>query len=308
MAGKIGNRSKLKVWLDGKLTGYRSAVVPILTHSMQYGSGIFEGIRSYETDKGAAIFRLHDHVKRFMDSMKIYSMKSPYDSRTIEDAIKRVVKANSLKSGYIRPFAFYNDDNIGVGTAGKRISIYIAAVPFGAYFGNGKDRGIRCKVSSWHRISSSILPVQAKASGNYLNSIIAGNDARASGFDEAILISDGGFVAEGPGENIFIVKDNVLVTPGKESNILLGITRQSLIQVAESMGFTTEERFVKREELYTADELFFAGTAAEITPIINVDGIAIGKGMGPITKTLADRYYGIVHGNDDEFKSWLTYI
>ncbi|MEM0150141.1 MAG: branched-chain amino acid transaminase [Candidatus Micrarchaeaceae archaeon] len=308
MAGKVNNRGKLKVWLDGKLVEYDKATVPILTHSLQYGSGIFEGIRSYETDRGAAIFRLHDHVKRFMNSMKIYSIKSPYGGDVIEDAIKRVVKANGLKSSYIRPFAFYNDDNIGVSTSGKKVSIYIAAMPFGAYFGSGKDKGIRCKVSSWHRINSSILPVQAKASGNYLNSIIAGNDATASGFDEAILVSDNGFVAEGPGENIFMVKDNVLITPGKESDILLGITRYSLLEVAESMGFTTEERLIKREELYTADEVFFAGTAAEITPITNIDGIGISKGIGPMTKALSDRYYSIVHGNDDEFRGWLTYV
>ena len=308
MAKKTSDRSKLKVWLDGRVIDYSKAVVPILTHSLQYGSGIFEGIRSYETDRGAAIFRLHEHVKRFMNSMKIYSMKSPYGSSAVEDAIKKVVKANRLKSSYIRPFAFYNDDNIGVNPSGKRVSIYVAAVPFGSYFGTGRDRGIRCKVSSWHRISSSILPVQAKASGNYLNSIIAGNDAKASGFDEAILISAEGFVAEGPGENIFMVKDNTLVTPSKESDILLGITRYSLLEVASSMGFTTEERLVKREELYTADELFFAGTAAEITPIVNVDGIDVSKGIGPITKTLADRYSSIVHGKDDEFKGWLTYV
>ncbi|MCL4390689.1 aminotransferase class IV, partial [Candidatus Marsarchaeota archaeon] len=200
MAKKTGDRSKLKVWLDGRVIDYSKAVVPILTHSLQYGSGIFEGIRSYETDRGAAIFRLHDHVKRFMNSMKIYSIKSPYGSSTMEDAIKKVVKANGLRSSYIRPFAFCNDDNIGVNPSGKRVSVYVAAVPFGSYFGTGKDKGIRCKVSSWHRISSSILPVQAKASGNYLNSIIAGNDAKASGFDEAILVSREGFVAEGPGE------------------------------------------------------------------------------------------------------------
>ncbi len=308
MAKKTSDRSKLKVWLDGRVIDYSKAVVPILTHSLQYGSGIFEGIRSYETDRGAAIFRLHEHVKRFMNSMKIYSMKSPYGSSAVEDAIKKVVKANRLKSSYIRPFAFYNDDSIGVNPLGKRISIYVAAMPFGSYFGTGKDRGIRCKVSSWHRISSSTLPVQAKASGNYLNSIIAGNDANASGFDEAILVSDGGLVTEGPGENIFMVKDNTLVTPSKESDILLGITRYSLLEVASSMGFTTEERLVKREELYTADELFFAGTAAEITPIVNVDGIDVSKGIGPITKTLADRYSSIVHGKDDEFKGWLTYV
>ncbi len=294
--------------MDGKMIGYGKASVPILTHSLQYGSGIFEGIRSYDTPKGPAIFRLSDHVARFMNSMKIYSIKSPYGAAAIESAIKEVVRANRLKSCYIRPFAFYNDDNIGISAYGKKVSIYIAAVPFGAYFSGGKDRGIRCKVSSWHRISSDILPVQAKASGNYLNSIIASNEVKATGFDEAILISEGGRVAEGPGENIFLVKDNVIITPDRASDILLGITRRSLIEVAHNMGFVTEERPVKREELYTADEIFFAGTAAEITPIINVDGMAIGTGVGPITKVLSDKYNGIVHGTDNDFKDWLTYI
>jgi branched-chain amino acid aminotransferase len=301
-------RSSSYVWLDNKMMKAEDAKVPILTHSMQYGSGMFEGIRTYETEKGAAIFRLDEHVKRLEGSMKVYSMNLAYSQGQIKEAIIKTVKANGLRSCYIRPFAFYNDANIGVSAFGKKVSLFIAALPFGRYFG-GAEKGIRCKVSSWRRINSGILPVEAKASGNYLNSVIANSEARAVGFDEAILLSYDGYVAEGPGENIFLVKDNILLTPDRSSDILLGITRDSVIKIAESMGIEVKERLVHREELCTADELFFAGTAAEITPITNVDGISVGAGkVGPITKMLAQKFDDIVHGRDREFEHWLTYI
>jgi branched-chain amino acid aminotransferase len=301
-------KDRLKVWMDGKLIKYGDARVPILTHSMQYGSGVFEGIRSYKTARGTAVFRLRDHIKRFLNSAKIYSMRLGYAGTAIETAVKMVVGANALGDSYIRPFAFYDDDDIGISTKGKRISVYIAAVPFGAYFGPARETGLRCKVSSWHRINSEILPVEAKASGNYVNSIIAGNEARESGFDEAILTSIDGDVAEGPGENIFIVKDGGLVTPDVDSDILVGITRDSVIKIAESEGIRVEQRSVKRDELYTADELFFTGTAAELTPIVNVDGTRISRGAGPITKALAASYGSVVHGRVPEFGGWLTYV
>lgn len=300
--------TKLKAWLDGKLVDYGKAQVPILTHSLQYGSGIFEGIRAYKTEKGTAIFRLGDHVNRFFDSAKIYSMKLPCSKNELSDAITGVVKANKLDECYIRPFAFYSDDSIGLSVTGKRISVFVAAVPFGAYFGSSGHRGLKCKVSSWHRINSEILPVEAKASGNYLNSILAGIEARKSGFDEAILTSIDGDVAEGPAENIFLVKGSRIITPDVDSDILIGITRDTVIQIAESIGFAVQERLVKRDELYIADELFFTGTAAEITPIVNVDGTRIGKGVGPITKLISSKYGEIVHGKNSEFSGWLTYI
>ncbi|MEM0106609.1 MAG: branched-chain amino acid transaminase [Candidatus Micrarchaeaceae archaeon] len=295
-----------KVWLDGEIVDYDKANVSILTHSMQYGSGIFEGIRAYNTKKGPAIFRIDDHIQRFFNSAKIYSMKLGFSKDEIKKAIEEVIRVNNLSDCYIRPFAFYNDDSIGVAAYGKKVSVYIAAIPFGAYFSQ-RDLGIKCKVSSWHRISSEILPVKAKASGNYLNSIIASNEAKACGFDEAILISADGNVAEGPGENIFFVEDNKLITPDESADILKGITRSTIIEIAEDKGIEVEERQVKRDELYLADELFFSGTAAEITPIVNVDGIAISKGMGPITKILSDSYFDIVHGNNPEFLYWLDF-
>ena len=303
------NAKGRKVWLDGKIVDYNEAKVPILTHSLQYGSGIFEGIRAYPTKRGAAIFRLQEHVRRFQHTAKIYSMPLGYSDKELSDAIVATVKANGLDACYIRPFAFYNDDKIGISTTGKRVSVYIAAVPFGAYFGAAKERGIKCKISSWRRINSDILPVQAKSSGNYINSIMANNEARASGFEEAILLSRNGSVAEGPGENIFIVKEGELLTPDVGSDILLGITRSSLITIAEKLGISVVQREIHHEELYTADEVFFAGTAAEITPIVNIDGMGIGDGKpGRLTMMLAKKYDSIVHGNERAYAGWLTYV
>ena len=301
------NQGGKRVWLDGRIVDYESAKVPILTHSMQYGSGIFEGIRSYEVKGGALIFRLRDHVERFFNTAKIYSMKLGYTPSELEKAIGDVVRENGASTFYIRPFAFYNDDRIGVGVSGKRVSVFIAAVPFGEYF--NKAKGITCKVSSWHRINSSILPIEAKASGNYINSIIAGNEAKVSGFDEAIMLSNDGYVAEGSAENIFVVKDKKLITPSESADILIGITRDTIIKIATTLGYTVEERQVHREELYTADEVFFTGTAAEVTPIINIDGIRIGDGaIGPVSRRISDKYSDLVHGKDKKYSSWLTLI
>ncbi len=301
---------KLKVWLDGKIIPYPKARVPILTHSLQYGSGVFEGIRAYEAEDGPVIFRLQDHMKRFLSSMKIYFIEQKYSQKQLEKAVIDVVKANKLSSCYIRPFAFYNTDEIGVGAYGKPVSIFIAAIPLGAYYGKGKDQGIRCKVSSWRRINSDILPVEAKGSGNYLNSIMANYEAKDSGFEEAILLSASeGYVAEGTAENIFLVEKNALVTPDKGSDILLGVTRDSVMEIADDLGIGIDERQVHKEELYSADEVFFTGTAAEITPVVNIDGIKVGNGKpGAITKKIAKKFDDVVHGRDHEYRNWLTYV
>ncbi len=296
-----------KVWLDGDLIKESDAKVPIMTHSLQYGSGIFEGIRSYETNNGSAVFRLDDHVRRFFNSAKTYFMDLPYTPAQIRKAILEILKANGLKSSYIRPFAFYNDSRIGIHTRDKKLSVFIAAVPFGAYFGDAQAKGLRCKVSSWHRITSSVLPIQAKASGNYLNSIIANGEVRKAGYDEAIMTSANGFVAEGPGANIFLVRNGDLITPNKDSDILLGITRDSIIKIAKSLHLEVEERFVHREELYSADEVFLVGTAAEVTPVVSVDGVNVGEGApGEITGKIGSKFSEIVHGRDSYFSEWLT--
>jgi branched-chain amino acid aminotransferase len=296
-------------WLDGKFIAASSADVPILTHSLQYASGVFEGLRAYNTPKGTAIFRLQDHMKRLLNSAKIYDIEIGYSEKQLCDAALQLVKKNKLESCYIRPFVFYNDHQIGLSPLGKKVSAFIAAVPFGAYFGSGKEKGVSCKISNWRRVNSSIMPPEAKASGNYANSILANMEAKKAGADEAILLSVDGFVAEGSGENIFLVKDHVLVTPSKESDILAGITRDSILKIAQATGLETEERKVHGEELYTCDELFFTGTASEVTPITSVDSKKIGQGKpGPITKTLASKYSDVVSGADPVFINWLSYV
>ena len=296
------------IWLDGKFVRSQDATVNILTHSLQYGSGIFEGIRCYDTKKGPAIFRLEDHMKRFLLSAKIYGMPIKFTQKQLEDAVCDTIEKNNLKSAYIRPFGYYNSEGIGFSTKGKTTSVAIAALPFGRLFGGSK--GLRCKVSSWQRINSSTLPAGAKASGNYLNSIIASKDAQDSGYDEAILLTNfGRTVAEGPGENIFVVQEGVLVTPSKSSDILLGITRDTIIKLAGELGIDVVERDVRREELYTSDEVFFSGTAAEIQPIISVDSRQVGDGKpGPITLNLSRKYYELVKGEGKSFSQWLRLV
>lgn len=297
-----------KVWYNGKMVPYSDAKVPILTHSLQYGTGIFEGIRAYETKNGPAIFRLEEHMKRMLRTARIYSYDLGFSLRELMDGVKKVVSENKLTSCYIRPFSFVDDDAISLVTHGKKISTVIAALPFRTLFENA-DSGIRCKVSSWQRINSSILPIQAKASGNYINSIAADLDAHASGFDEAILLSGNGYVAEGAGENIFLVEDGELVTPSRESDILLGITRDAVIRIAKSLDVPVTERFVHRDELYYAEEIFFAGTAAEITPILEVDGVKVGNGSaGKTTSKIRDAFFRIVKGESPQFQEWITRV
>ncbi len=302
------SNSDLNVWLDGKIIKYDDAKVPILTHSLQYGSGIFEGIRAYDAE-GAAIFRLSDHIERFMKTAKIYSMKLGYTKEELQNAVIDVVKSNGIKECYIRPFAFYNDDNIGLGVEGKKLSVFVANKPFGKYLGKEEDNGVRAKISTWDRLSSRTLPIQAKASGNYLNSIIASIEAKASGFDEAIMLSLDGSVAEGAAENIFLVSNGRIITPDMGSDILLGITRSTVMELAKDLGYSVEERRIHKEELYTADEVFFAGTAVEIAGIVNIDGITIGNGkVGSITSALKKKYMDVVHGKEEKYLKWLTKV
>jgi branched-chain amino acid aminotransferase len=299
---------KQYIWFDGRFVPFADAKLHVLTHSLQYGSGIFEGIRAYDTPKGTAVFRLDDHIVRFFNSAKIYGIDIGFTKKQIRDAILQIVRKNKLRECYIRPYAFYRTTELGVRPADTSTGVIIAAVPFGNYFKN-KNKGIRCVVSSWQRIHSTILPPEAKASGNYLNSMLASMEAKKEGADEAILMSVEGYVAEGPGENIFFVQDNTLVTPSKSSDILLGITRDSIIKIAEAKGIEVEERDLHREEMYTSDEAFFSGTAAEITPITEIDSKKIGSGrIGPITKMLMDAYDDAARGKDSDFEDWLAYV
>ena len=296
------------IWLNGKFQKFEDVKVHVFTPTIQYGLGIFEGIRCYPAKKGVAIFRLSEHVKRFVNSAKIYKMKLKVPQKELENAIVETVRKNKIQNGYIRPFAFYDNVVMGFFYPDEYMNVSITAIEYGNYFKN-KEAGIRCKVSSWQKVNSEILPPQAKVSGNYLGSFLSRLDARESGFDEAITISANGLLAEGSGENIFLVDENKLITPSKGGDFLLGITRDSVIKIAESMGLEVEERGVHREELYTCDELFFTGTAAEITPIVNVDGRIVGSGkIGPMTKMLTEKFTGIVAGKDKEFEQWLTYV
>ncbi len=298
--------AKRYVWFDGSFVQFEDAKVNVLAHSLQYGTGVFEGIRANKAKKGVAIFRLDDHVKRFFNSAKIYSMPLRFKPEQIRQAIIDTVKKNGSQECYIRPFAFYTSTTLGLGNFGDT-SVIIATVNMGKYF--KQENGLKCKVSMWRRFNSSIMPPEAKGSGNYLNSVLASIDAKQAGADEAILLTYNGYVAEGPGENIFLVENGKLVTPGKEADILLGITRDSVIKLAERAGIEVEERNVHQEELETCDEAFFAGTAASVTPIISINSKKIGNGKpGPITKVVMDYYAKAIGGELEDFEDWLTYV
>ena len=297
------------IWLDGRFIKEQDAKIHILTHSVQYASGIFEGIRAFKAKNGTAIFRLKEHTTRLFNTAKIARMPITYTEKQINDAIIAIVKKNKLGDCYIRPYAYY--PVVGIGLANplkdKRVSVAIAAFPFGQYL--EKTDGLNCKVSSYRKVSSNILSPLAKFSANYMGSLLASIDVRDGGYDEAILLSDSGHVAEGPAENIFMVKDGVLLTPPSSANILLGITRDSVMKIAKEVGLLVEERDIHRGELYTCDEAFFVGTAAEVGPIVTIDGRKVGNGkVGPITKMLSDIYMQVVRGEKEEFEGWLTYV
>ncbi|MGB9703406.1 MAG: branched-chain amino acid transaminase [Candidatus Micrarchaeia archaeon] len=298
----------MKVWIDGKNLDEEKVRVPILAHSLQYSDAVFEGIRAYKTKKGVAIFRLKEHVQRFFESMKIYAMEPRMSKKEVEEGIvsnlRENIKENGEQDYYIRPFAFYPNPQIGLSQRGE-LSIAVASIPFGKYL---KSEGVKAIVSSWRRIDSASMPPKAKGSANYLNSILATIEAKQKGADEAILLSYNGYVSEGPGENIFVVKDNVLKTPSEDDSVLVGITRRSIFEFSKDLGIEAREEHISREELYTADELFFCGTAAEITPILEVDGRKITEGIGPITKKVKEKYEKIVRGEDKKYIGWLTFV
>jgi branched-chain amino acid aminotransferase len=298
----------MKIWLDGKNFEEKETRVPILAHSLQYADAVFEGIRAYKTKKGVAIFRLKEHVQRFFESMKIYGMQPRMSPKEVEKGIIENLRANIEENGeqdyYIRPFAFYPQPKIGLAERGE-LSIAVASTPFGKYL---KGEGVKCIVSSWRRIHSFSMPPKAKGSANYLNSILATIEAKARGADEAILLSYEGYVSEGPGENIFVVKDKILKTPSEDDSVLVGITRRSIFEFAKDLKLEAREEHISREELYTADELFFCGTAAEITPILEVDNRKITDGIGPITKKVKGKYQKIVRGEDKKYLNWLTFV
>ena len=297
------------IWLSGKFLPWNKAKVHFLTHALHYGSAIFEGIRCYSTPNGPAVFRLKDHLERFYDSALIIEMKIPFPKEKLRKAVLELVKKNRLKECYIRPLAFYGYGRMGLNPLGIRPEVGVACWKWETYFGKSVlEKGITAGISSWQRISPKAMPTKAKASGNYVNSILAKIDAINSGHDEGILLDAEGNVAEASGENIFVVRDLELITP-PETNILEGITRKSVIEIASREEIPVKEEYFTRDQLYTADEAFLTGTAAEITPIREVDERKIGNGKrGQITKRLQKKFFEIVHGKDSQYSKWLDFV
>ncbi len=298
------------VWHNGKLVDYANAKIHVLTHGLHYGMGVFEGIRCYETPKGPAVFRLREHVARLFESAKAYKMRISFSRDEILNAIKETVKSNELKSCYIRPIAFTGFGEMGLNPTTSKVDVAIGVWTWGAYMGeDGLQNGIKAKVSSWLRIDKRCLPTSAKACGNYLNSALAKMEALESGVQECILLNSEGNVAEATGENLFIVSKGKVLTPPVSAGILRGITRDSIIEIARDLGYEVEECNISRNELYNAGEVFLTGTAAEVTPVSQVDGIAIGNGKrGEVTKKLQDKFFEIVKGKDSKYEKWLEYV
>ncbi len=298
-----------KIWKDGQMVDWRDATLHMLTHSLHYGMAVFEGVRAYNTANGTAIFRLKEHTQRLYNSAKIFQMKVPFDMDTIMNAQLEVVRANKLESCYLRPLVWIGSEKMGVSARGNTIHVGIAAWPWGAYLGEeGLAKGIRVKTSSFTRHHVNISMVRAKASGYYINSILANQEVTADGYDEALLLDTEGYVSEGAGENIFIVKSGKIYTPDLAS-CLDGITRDSVVTIARDLGIEVIEKRITRDEVYCADEAFFTGTAAEVTPIRELDGREIGAGSrGPVTEKIQSMFFDIVGGKADKYKHWLTRV
>jgi branched-chain amino acid aminotransferase len=295
------------IWYDGKLVAWREATTHVLTHSLHYGLSVFEGVRAYKTDSGTAIFRLPEHTERWLNSGKIYMMKLPYERQTLIEAQKEVVRANKLEECYIRPIAFYGSEKMGVSPKGATVHVAIAAWPWGAYLGaEGLEKGIRVKTSSFARHHVNVTMARAKFAATYANSILANNEAIEHGYDEALLLDVDGFVAEGAGENLFIVKRGKIYEP-EIASALMGITRDSVIQLAGELGYEVISKRLTRDDVYIADEAFFSGTAAEVTPIRELDGRVIGEGKrGPITTRIQQLFFDVIRGRVAKHKDWLT--
>jgi branched-chain amino acid aminotransferase len=297
------------IWMDGELIPWRDATVHILTHTLHYGLGVFEGVRAYKTDQGTAIFRLQDHTERLFRSAHIMGMRLPFDRETLNEAQKVVVQKNDLASAYIRPIVFYGSEGMGLHAGNLRVHVAVASWEWGAYLGDeGLTKGIRVKTSSFSRHHVNSTMCKAKANGHYYNSILALQEVAQAGYDEALLLDLEGFVAEGSGENIFIVRGGKILTPDLTS-ALEGITRDTILQLIAELGLEVQEKRITRDEIYIADEAFFTGTAAEVTPIRELDDRTIGRGeRGPVTERLQTLYFDTVHGRRDQHQYWLTYI
>ena len=292
-----------KIWMNGELIDWDDAKIHVGSHGLHYGSGVFEGIRCYDTPQGPSVFRLHDHLERFANSAKLLYMQLPYSEEELRDACKELICTNGLPSCYLRPLAFYGYGELGVAARQNPVEVVIMSWPWGTYLGDdGLLNGIRAKVSSWQRIGPNVIPHVAKATGVYLNSMLAVTEANNGGYDEAIMLTHDGYVADGSGENIFVVRGGVLYTPDLSAGILPGLTRDTFIQIAQDLGYTVVEKNLIRSDLHVADELFMCGTAAEVTPICEIDDIVIG--VGPVTKEIQNAYLDTVNGVNDRWAQW----
>ena len=299
-----------KIWMDGELVEWREAKIHVLSHTLHYGCGAFEGVRAYDTANGTAIFRLQEHTERLFNSAKILRMKIPFSQEQVNEAQRTVVRANQLKSGYVRPLTWIGSQKLGVSPKGNQIHLMVAAWTWGAYLGDdGMKRGIRVKTSSYTRHHVNITMTQAKAVSNYTNSILANMEALDDGYDEALLLDASGFVSEGAGENLFIIKGGVIYTPDLSAGALNGITRNTVLHIAKDLGLEIVQKRITRDEVYIADEAFFTGTAAEVTPIRELDRIEIGAGSrGPLTEKIQTAFFDIVNGRNSKYAHWLTAV
>ncbi|HYO61622.1 MAG TPA: branched-chain amino acid transaminase [Actinomycetota bacterium] len=297
-----------KIWMNGELVAWEDAKIHVLSHALHYGTGVFEGVRCYETARGPAIFRLRDHFERMERSARIFMMDVPYPVDQLVEATRELVRVNGLRSCYVRPIAYRGYGEIGVNPQGNPVDVCIAVWPWGTYLGEeALTKGVRMTVSSWRRHDPNIIPPQAKVTGAYVNSVLAKVEALDKGFDEGIMLNPQGYISEATGENLFIVRDGELLTPPLAAGPLPGITRDSVISIAADMGMRVFERLLTRADLYLAEEMFCVGTAAEVTPVREVDGRVIGE-PGPVTLALQQKYFQIVKGEDDKYSDWLEYV
>jgi branched-chain amino acid aminotransferase len=299
-----------KIWMDGQMIEWRDAKIHVLSHTLHYGCGAFEGVRAYKTAQGPAIFRLQEHTERLFNSAKILRMKIPFSQDEVMQAQKDVVRANQLESGYIRPLTWIGSQKLGVSPKGNKIHLMVAAWTWGAYLGeDGMKRGIRVKTSSYTRHHVNITMTQAKAVSNYTNSILANMEALDDGYDEALLLDASGFVSEGAGENLFVIKGGVVYTPDLSAGALNGITRNTIFHICKDLGLELVQKRITRDEIYISDEAFFTGTAAEVTPIRELDRVEIGSGSrGPITEKIQAAFFDIVNGRNPKYAAWLSHV
>jgi len=298
------------IWIDGQMVDWREAKIHVLTHTLHYGCGVFEGVRAYQTVNGTAIFRLQEHTERLFNSAKILRMQIPFTKEQVNEAQKAVMRANQLNAGYLRPLVWLGSEKLGVSPKGNTVHLMVAAWPWGAYLGEeGMQRGIRVKTSSYTRHHVNITMTQAKAVSNYTNSILANMEAIDDGYDEALLLDATGFVSEGSGENVFVVKNGAVYTPDLSAGALNGITRDTVLNICSDLGLDLIQKRITRDEIYIADEAFFSGTAAEITPIRELDRITIGCGSrGPVTEKIQSAFFDIVNGRNPKYSHWLAHI